>query len=119
MVQRTGEKDVVLIYIEDKPFSFARVEEIREDWKKGWYHVTLLLLQVPLQLITWILKDLYIDGGEFTMDGNRMRLEKVVCPDINPPLPDPEPEKEDKHPGPVNDSGGKVISFDKRKKQGA
>ncbi|MGD8613908.1 MAG: hypothetical protein PVI93_23030, partial [Desulfobacterales bacterium] len=44
------------------------------------YHVKLLLLQVPLQVVTWILKDVYISGNEFTMNGKRMRLEKVESP---------------------------------------
>jgi len=72
--------DIVLIYFEDKPLVFARVEGIRPDVKAGWYGITLLLLQVPLQVVTWILRDVYINGGEFTMNGKRMRLEKVVAP---------------------------------------
>ncbi len=76
------ENDVVLIYLEDEPLTFARIEEILPDHKKNWFHVKLLMLQLPLQAVTWILKDLYIDGGEFTMNGQRMRLERVVCPEI-------------------------------------
>ena len=72
--------DNVLIYFEDQPFSFARVEDISPDIKKDWYHIKLLLLQVPLQTVTWILKDAYINGEEFTMGGKRMRIEKVVAP---------------------------------------
>lgn len=78
----TGEKDVVLIYREDQPLAFARVEEISADHKAGWYHVKLLLLQIPLQVVTWILRDAYIDGNEFTMNGQRMRIEKVTSPDV-------------------------------------
>jgi hypothetical protein len=75
------ENDLVLIYFEDNPLSFARVESILPDSKPDWYHVKLLLLQMPLQLVTWILRDVYISGTEFTMNGKRMRLEKVVVPD--------------------------------------
>ena len=75
-----GEKDVVLIYLEDQPLAFARIEEILADHKAGWYHVKLLLLQLPLQAVTWILRDAYINGDEFTMNGQRMRLEKVNFP---------------------------------------
>jgi hypothetical protein len=75
------ENDIVLIYFEDQPFTFARVEEILPDSKKDWYHIKLLLLQIPLQTVTWILKDAYINGDEFTMGGKRMRMEKVVAPD--------------------------------------
>ena len=73
--------DIVIIYFEDNPVGFARVEDILPDHKKDWYHITLLMLQIPLETVTWILKDIYIEGEEFTMNGNRMRLEKVVAPD--------------------------------------
>lgn len=74
------EKDIVLIYFENDPMGFARVEEISSDIKKNWYHVRLLLLNIPLQTVTWILRDVYIDGEEFTMGGHKMRLEKVEAP---------------------------------------
>jgi hypothetical protein len=75
-----AENDIVLIYFEDKPLTYARIEEILPDAKPNWYHVRLLLLQFPLQVVTWILRDIYINGGEFTMDGKRMRLERIVAP---------------------------------------
>ncbi len=74
------ENDLVLIYLEDNPLVFARIESILADAKPDWYHVKLLMLQVPLQNVTWILRDIYIDGQEFTMNGKRLRLEKVVPP---------------------------------------
>ena len=74
-------KDVVLIYFEDNPIGFARIEDISPDAKKDWFHIKLLLLQLPLQTVTWILRDIYIDGAEFTMNGKRMRMEPVVGPD--------------------------------------
>lgn len=116
MAERTGVKDIVLIHLEDKPYSFARVEDIRDDWKKGWYHVTLLFLQVPLQVVTWILRDSYIDGVEFTMDGKRIRLEKVVAPKIADSPPEPDPPKEKKKEPLQKSDKGKIISFEKRKK---
>ena len=76
-----AENDLVLIYFEDNPLSFARVESILPDNKPDWYHVKLLLLQIPPQVVTWILRDVYINGTEFTMNGKRMRLEKVVVPE--------------------------------------
>ncbi len=90
------ENDVVLIYHEDQPISFARIEEIFPDAKKDWYHVKMLMLQLPLQVATWILRDIYIDGREFTMGGKRVRLEQVVCPE-EPDLPERKevPEKPD------------------------
>lgn len=105
------ENDVVLIYIEDQPTAFARIEEILADHKPGWYHVKLLLLQVPLQAVTWILRDAYIDGGEFTMGGKRMRLEMVVCPDA---VTDPERQEDGRSEQTVKDA--RVISLADRKK---
>ena len=75
------ENDVVLIHLEEHPLSFARIEKIIPDSKPDWYHVKLLLLQFPLQTTTWILRDIYINGAEFTMGGKKMRLEPVVCPE--------------------------------------
>jgi hypothetical protein len=71
------EGDVLLIYHENNPTVFARVEDISPDIKKNWYHITLLLLTLPTQMVTWILKDIYIEGEEFTMGGKPMRLEPV------------------------------------------
>ncbi len=104
------ENDVVLIYLEDQPISFARIEEISPDVKKDWYHIKILMLQVPLQVETWILRDIYIDGQEFTMGGNRVRLEKIVCPKA----PDPSGEKQKK---PETPDAGKVIAFADLKKK--
>lgn len=72
--------DIVLIHFENQPLAFARIEEILPDKKKDWYHVRLLILQLPLQTVTWILKDVYINGQDFTMDGKKMRLEKIIAP---------------------------------------
>jgi len=82
----TKENDVVLLHFEDQPVSFARIEDISPDIKKDWYHVKLLLLQIPLQVVTWILRDIYIGGREFTMEGKKIRLEKVICPEETEPV---------------------------------
>ncbi len=73
-------KDIVLIYLENTPVSFARIESILPDHKKDWFQIKLLMLQIPLQTVVWILKDEYINGSEFSMNQKKMRLEKVVCP---------------------------------------
>jgi hypothetical protein len=80
----TKENDIVLIYYENNPMVFARIEDVTADHKKGWYLVKLLILGIPLQTVHWLLRDAYIDGAEFTMDGKKMRLEKVVCPPDKP-----------------------------------
>ena len=109
----TGENDIVLIYFEDKPLVYARIEDITEDYKPGWNHVKLLLLQVPLQTVTWILRNAYIDGDPFTMDGKNVRLEKIICPE------DPEEKVTDTDPSMKSEpaAGPKVISFSDFKKK--
>lgn len=109
--------DIVLIYFEDKPLVFARVEGISPDVKPGWYGIKLLLLQVPLQVVTWILRDTYINGGEFTMNGKRMRLEKVVAP-AEPEDPAEAASKEEvAKTRPKKSAGAKVISLAELKKK--
>lgn len=115
----TQENDLVLIYFEDKPLSFARVEDISPDVKRGWYHVRLLILQVPVQMVTWILRDAYISGDAFTMNGKKMRLEKVVPPEvpgIENDLGGPEPEDAEKESLP-KPGGANVISLADMKKK--
>lgn len=82
--------DVVLIYLEDSPVSFARVESILPDPKKDWYQIKLLMLQIPLQVVTWILKDDYINGEDFHMNGKKMKLQTVECPVEELPMDFPE-----------------------------
>ena len=116
--------DIVLIYLEESPVSFARIESILPDAKKDWYHIKLLMLQIPLQVVTWILKDEYINGDEFLMNGKQMRLKKVECPveELSPADPSAAgrsgstnagTEKDDSDPEPVTDDPkeGKIISF--------
>ena len=116
----TKENDVVLIHFEDQPISFARIEDISPDIKKDWYHVKLLLLQIPLQVVTWILKDVYISGTEFTMNGKKMRLEKVESP-VEPETSDSQEDKETKkeisEEAAQNNKGAKVISLEDLKRK--
>ncbi len=100
--------DIVLIYLEDAPVCFARIESIVPDAKKDWYHIKLLMLQIPVQTVTWILKDEYINGSSFNMNGKKMRLEKVEPPDEPEPAPDTDTAEKD------NDA--KIISFADLKK---
>ena len=71
------EGDLVLIYYEDNPAVYARIDSVEPDTKKNWYQVTILLLTVPAQTVTWILREEYINGAQFTMGGRSMRLESV------------------------------------------
>ena len=112
------ENDLVLIYMEDKPLSFARIESILADHKPNWYHVKLLLLQLPPQVVTWILRDVYIDGAEFTMQGKRMRLKKVVVPQEHQAA-EHEEERQEGSARETNEGTGrgKVISLSDLKKK--
>lgn len=110
------ENDLVLIYFEDKPLSFARIEGILADSKPNWYHVKLMLLQIPLQVVTWILRDAYINGEEFTMNGKRMRLEKVESPRASLAATEDDRNGELQNPG-ENPNGAKVITFKDHKKK--
>lgn len=123
----TDVKDVILIYLDDAPVSFARVESILPDVKKDWFQIKLLMLQIPLQVVTWILKDAYINGDPFQMNGRNMRLETVQCPEISempaPPKPGdktPKPlhnaTKDDTEKEDANKEDAKIISFSRLKK---
>ncbi|MBF0573285.1 MAG: hypothetical protein HQK69_05945 [Desulfamplus sp.] len=77
------ENDIVLVYMEDSPIFFARIESIWADVKKDWFNVELLVLQIPVKVVVWTLKDIYINGTEFFMGGKRMRIEVVNAPHQN------------------------------------
>lgn len=109
--------DIVLIYFEGNPLSFARIESIEADVKRDWFHVKLLLLQIPLQVVTWILRDVYINGETFTMNGKEMRLEQVVCPEEAEPVDDRASEDESPESEQSNSKNGKVISLAHLKKK--
>ncbi|MFO7714352.1 hypothetical protein [Desulfosarcina sp.] len=110
------ENDIVLIHFEDQPLGFARIEKILPDSKPDWYHVKLLMLQVPLQVVTWILRDRYILGDEFTMNGKRMRLERIVCPDNAPDGDDLHDSPPGKPPTPANGKATVISLKDKLKR---
>jgi len=73
------EGDVVLVYVENQPAFFARIEAITPDVKPGWFQVKMLVLQIPMIVITWILREAYINGDEFTMGGRPIRIMPVVA----------------------------------------
>jgi hypothetical protein len=107
-VNREG--DVLLIHYQDQPVAYARIEGINPDVKKDWYQVTLLLLTIPAQSVTWILREEYIHGASFTMGGQSMRLEKVKrVSSAGTPQDNGQPQ------GPKSqDKASKVIAFKKQ-----
>lgn len=104
-------KDIVLIHLEDTPVSFARIESILPDQKRDWYQIKLLMLQIPIQAVTWILKDAYINGEDFFMNGKKMRLDLVECPVEELDAPEPRPEPGKNTPPARKKETGKIISF--------
>jgi hypothetical protein len=110
--------DLILIHHKDQPMGFARVEDIVADVKPGWWQLTLLLLQLPTAKVTWILREEYIDGGEFTMGGETMRLERLPRPQ-GQAAPQPETFDTEDQPKDQEDkpkSKGKVLSLAERRK---
>lgn len=104
------ENDIVIVHIEDSPPFFARVESILPDVKKDWFQIKLLILQIPMNSVTWILRDIYINGQTFQMNGKDVTLELV-------PFPlDPDDKVEDEIEEPAQKEG-KVISFNSVKKK--
>ncbi|RMD94585.1 MAG: hypothetical protein D6814_14325 [Calditrichaeota bacterium] len=87
------EQDLILVYVDEQPAFYARVEGFEPDRKPNWWQVKLLALQVPLQLVTWILRREQINGEPFTMGGTPVRIEKVRVPEEEP-MTEPPAEKE-------------------------
>ncbi len=111
------ENDLVLIYVEESPVTFARIEGIKADAKKDWYHMKLLMLQLPLQVVTWILKNDYINGEEFTMGGKKMRIELVESPGEDVLLSEiPFSDQKADNIDADKPEKGKIISFDDAKR---
>ena len=108
--QFNSEGDLVLIHYQDKPAFYARIEAVEPDIKKDWYQVTLLLLTIPDQTVTWILREEYINGASFTMGGVPMKLEGVRQVSIR--------EKQENMDQSINRKGteksGKVLPFKKQ-----
>lgn len=109
----TTENDLVLIYMKNSPLVFARIEEILPDSKRGWFHVKFLMLQIPPQVVTWILRDAYINGEEFTMNGDKMRIDRV---EYNETQQQPD-KNEQKGPSSDKPKNATVISFPDAKKK--
>ena len=106
--------DVVLIYHEEKPTFFARIDSIKPDIKKGWFIVQFLGLTIPLSTFTWILREEYINGAPFTMDNKPVKIEAVKPIPLEPDkYTDVNKKTENKPKG----AGRKVIPFAKSKKR--
>ncbi|MEW6660711.1 MAG: hypothetical protein AB1424_18875 [Thermodesulfobacteriota bacterium] len=78
--------DLVLVYLDQKPAFYARINDINPDVKRGWYQVELLVLTLPPQTLVWILEGTHLQGEEFTMGGRPMKL--VEIPAKSPSQPE-------------------------------
>jgi hypothetical protein len=112
--------DIVMIHQGREIPCFARVENLEEDVKPGWWQITLLPFRLPLQYTTWILRREYIDGQNFTMDGETMRLERLPRPNAFCITLDIEENvsaarQKEKAPLPGGREMGKVIALHPRK----
>ncbi|MDZ7264907.1 MAG: hypothetical protein ONB16_10010 [candidate division KSB1 bacterium] len=109
------EKDLILVYIENRPAFFARIEKITPDHKRGWWRLQLLVLQVPLLVTTWILDEEQIRGADFTMGGTPVRIEKVIPP---AELAVPEPVEETSAPSSQADKGpARILTLNRDQKK--
>lgn len=96
-IRATIEQDLILVYAQGQPLFFARVEKIEPDVKKGWWRLTMLVLQIPVRIVTWILDEEQIRGADFTMGGIPIRLE-IVIPPTEPLVNDVKPQPENSEP---------------------
>ncbi len=80
--------DLVLIAAQDpEMLMYALVADIAPDTtrREAWWHVTLHLLSVPLQTVTWTLREPQFTGREsFTMGGKGRFIQAVQLPDKLP-----------------------------------
>lgn len=89
--------DIVLIAAQ-KPqmLVYARINDIARDETKRdeWWKVTMCILSLPLQKVTWILRSEQMTGKEiFTMEGEERFMQAV---DFGADRPEPAPAKQKK-----------------------
>jgi hypothetical protein len=100
----TTEGDVVLVAIaEPQSFFYAVVTDITRDENKRdeWWHVTMHILGLPPQKVTWTLRESQFSGQElFTMDdvGHFMQAVDFTGGTL-PDAPDQSPKKPTKRKG--------------------
>ena len=89
--ETTKEGDIVVVAAKNpQMLVYARVGTILRDQtrKVEWWHVTLHLLTIPLQTVTWTLRTPQFTGQEiFTMGGEGRFIQAVHF--TSPPIPAP------------------------------
>jgi hypothetical protein len=105
------EKDVCMMYVNQFPDCFVRINHMWPDEKKGWWKVNFNRLQIPLVMATWILDENQIRGGEFTMNNVPIRLQLMPIPVIAEEPPKEEPPAKPNHLKAVKTGSSKVMSL--------
>jgi len=86
--------EVLMVYFQQQPSFFMRVERVDADLKKGWWRLHFITLTIPIEAVTWILDEVQMRDEGFTMDGQPVRLERVGS-EIHLPSSGPAPEPPD------------------------
>jgi hypothetical protein len=68
--------DIVLIHNDKGSPFYSLIEDINPDIKKGWWVVSFILLVYPHSKYSWLLRDEQLQGEEFTMNGNKIKIEE-------------------------------------------
>lgn len=71
------EGEVVLIHLNCSPAYFARVDRIEPDVKDGWWKLELLLLTLPVERLTWVIREEHMSGAQFMINEALIRIEQV------------------------------------------
>ena len=100
--------EVVLVYIDNEPGFFARIESIEPDRKKSWWQMSFLILSIPLKTMTWILDDEQVRGQTFTMNSVPMQIKKVEAPEAEHFR---DPQTRIAKEGETKKDGGNIISM--------
>ena len=108
--------DVVLVHLDEQPAGYARVEEIREHSRPGWFECDLLFLGSPLQTVTWILEREQIDGAPFTMGGRPVKIEGLPPPGQAFQAPGKAPGDQPTEPEQKKGEGEKVLRLVPKKR---
>ncbi len=77
----TEEGDIVIIVTENpQTLTYALITGFEPDTAKvdEWWHVTMQLLSVPPQKVTWTLRTVQFTGGEIFSMGGEKRYIKAV-----------------------------------------
>lgn len=71
------ENDVAIIYVQEIPSGFIRIDDVQPDDKQGWWLITFTKLEFPLQAMTWKLDDDHVNGGDIFMKGVRIKIQAI------------------------------------------